>query len=424
MRILVVGGGGREHAIGHALSRSRHQPELHFAPGNPGTALLGENAALGAEDVAGLAAWSRANRPDLVVVGPEAPLVAGLADELESLGVPVFGPVREGARLEGSKDFTKNLLLENGVPTAKSATFTDFDAALSYLRSRGAPIVVKADGLAAGKGVTVCLSLPEAETALDEAMNRRVFGEAGAKVVLEEYLEGEEASVLAFSDGETVIPMQSAQDHKRVFDSDQGPNTGGMGAYSPAPVLTKALEEEVLERILKPTLSGLRKRGIVYRGVLYAGLMITKQGPKVIEYNCRFGDPETEVVLPRLRTDLVDVCLACARDGLGGTRLEWDPRACAGVVMASGGYPGPYPKGRVIEGLDEAAKVEGAFVYHAGTAEKDGRIVTAGGRVLCVTGMGDGLKEAVDRAYRATACVRFEGAHFRRDIAWRALARG
>jgi len=421
MKILVVGGGGREHAIGHALSRSRHRPELFFAPGNPGTALLGLNVSIGAEDIPGLLAWVKANRPDLVVAGPEAPLVLGLSDEVGGLGIPVFGPVKAGARLEASKDFTKTLLIESGVPTAGSATFTEHAAALSYLREKGAPVVVKADGLAAGKGVTVCLDLSSAEQALDEAMNRRVFGEAGSKVVIEEYLEGEEASILAFTDGETVIPMQSAQDHKRVFDGDQGPNTGGMGAYSPAPIMTTDLEGEVLERILNPTLAGLRRRGIAYRGVLYAGLMITRSGPQVIEYNCRFGDPETEVVLPRLKTDLVDICMACSRDGLTGTRLDWDSRACAGVVMASAGYPGSYGKGRVIEGLDEAGRVKDAWIYHAGTTVRDGKTLTAGGRVLCVTGMGSGIREAVARAYEAVALIRFEGAHYRKDIAWRAV---
>lgn len=423
MRILVVGGGGREHAIGHALARSRHKPELYFAPGNPGTAQLGRNVPVGAEDVPALIVWAKANAPDLVVVGPEAPLVLGLADGILRLGIPVFGPTRDGAQVEASKDFTKRLLLENGIPTARAATFTEHERALVYLREQGVPIVVKADGLAAGKGVTVCMDLAEAERALDEAMNRRVFGEAGAKVVLEECLEGEEASVLAFTDGETIVPMQSAQDHKRVFDGDQGPNTGGMGAYSPAPVLTADLEREVLEKILKPTLAGLCARGIVYRGVLYAGLMITRQGPKVIEYNCRFGDPETEVVLPRLKTDLVDVCLACAQGSLAGVRLEWDPRCCAGVILASPGYPGSYPKGNPIDGLDEAARVKDSFVYHAGTALKDGRVVTSGGRVLCVTGTGDTVRDAVDRAYEAASCIRFEGAHFRKDIGWRAIER-
>jgi phosphoribosylamine--glycine ligase len=322
--------------------------------------------------------------------------------------------------MEGSKDFTKKILLANNIPTAKSTTFTDYEGALSYVRSNGAPIVIKADGLAAGKGVTVCETVAQAEAALEESMNKKVFGAAGNKVVIEEFLEGEEASILAFVDGESIIPMVSAQDHKRVFDGDTGPNTGGMGAYSPAPVITEKLTAEILEKILKPTVAALKKMGITYKGVLYAGLMITKEGPKVIEYNCRFGDPETQVVLPRLKTDFVNICMAVAQGKLSHLKIEWDERPAACVVMASEGYPGNYPKGKVITGLAEAKKKSNVSVFHAGTALKDGKVVTSGGRVLCVTGVGKNIKEALENAYSGVKEIRFDGAHYRKDIGWRA----
>jgi phosphoribosylamine---glycine ligase len=421
--ILVVGGGGREHAICAALAKSARKPHLFCAPGNAGIASLAECLPIPAEDIPGIVRWCRERRPGLVVIGPEVPLCLGLADELLKEGLQVFGPTKDGAQLEGSKDFTKRLLLENGIPTARAETFTEYEKALAYVRSQGAPIVVKADGLAAGKGVTVCETLDQAQKALEESMGRKVFGEAGTKVVIEECLVGEEASVLAFVDGESIVPMPGAQDHKRVFEGDQGPNTGGMGAYSPTPVVTPALEAEILEKILKPTLSGLKKRGITYKGVLYAGLMVTENGPQVIEFNCRFGDPETQVVLPRLKTDLVNICMAVAQGKLSHLKVEWDERAAACVVLASQGYPGLYPKGKAIEGLEKAAGVEDAFVYHAGTAFAGGKVVTAGGRVLAVTGLGDTIRQALRKAYEAAALIRFEGAHYRRDIGWRAVAR-
>jgi phosphoribosylamine--glycine ligase len=311
--------------------------------------------------------------------------------------------------------------LDNGIPTAKAQTFTDYKKALAYLRSQGAPIVVKADGLAAGKGVTVCETLAQAEAALEESMKKKVFGEAGSKVVIEEFLEGEEASILAFVDGETIIPMVSAQDHKRVFDGDEGPNTGGMGAYSPAPVVTDHLNSVILEKILKPTVEALKRMGIVYKGVLYAGLMITREGPKVIEYNCRFGDPETQVVLPRLKTDFVNVCMAVAQGKLSHLKIEWDERPAACVVMASKGYPGSYPKGIEIKGLEKAGQNPDTYVFHAGTSGQGGKVVTSGGRVLCVTGMGSTIRQALQKAYQTVGEIQFDGAHYRKDIGWRAL---
>ncbi len=423
MNILVIGGGGREHAICWALAKSSRKPKLFCAPGNAGIAELAECVPISAEDIPALVSWVKDHKPNLVMVGPEVPLALGLADDLLKLGVMVVGPVKAGAEMEASKDFTKQLLLENHIPTAKSGTFTDYEKALEYLKAQGAPIVVKADGLAAGKGVTVCETLEQAQTALKEAFLDKVFGEAGSKVVIEEFLKGEEASLLAFVDGETIVPMVSAQDHKRALDGDQGPNTGGMGAYSPAPVVTAKLEAEILEKILKPTVEALKKRGIIYRGILYAGLMITSEGPKVIEYNCRFGDPETQVLLPRLKTDLVNILMAVAQGKLSHLKVEWDERPAACVVMASGGYPGSYDKGKVIRGLAEASQVKDAVVFHSGTALKDGQVVTAGGRVLCVTGLGITIQEAIHKAYEAVGHLSFEGAHYRKDIGWRAINR-
>jgi phosphoribosylamine--glycine ligase len=423
MDILVVGSGGREHAICWALSKSRHKPKIYCAPGNAGIFPLAEMVDIKAENITGLVAWAKIHKPELVVIGPEIPLALGLADELLKAGILVFGPTKDGARMEASKDFTKQLLLSHRIPTAQAATFTDPAEALRYLKKQKAPIVVKADGLAAGKGVTVCETIAQAELAVEEAMNKKAFGEAGAKIVIEEFLEGEEASILAFADGETIVPMVSAQDHKRVFDGDQGPNTGGMGAYSPAPVVTPAMNQWILENILKPTVDALRQKDIVYKGVLYAGLMMTADGPKVIEYNCRFGDPETQVVLPRLKTDFVEVCLAVAKGELKKINIDWDERPAACVVMASQGYPGSYPKGKTIEGLEKAAQYPDTCVFHAGTAKENGKIVSAGGRVLCVTGIGDTIEKAIEKAYQGVRSISFEGAHYRKDIGWRALNR-
>lgn len=423
MDILVVGSGGREHAICWALAKSTRKPKIYCAPGNAGIAQIAECVDILADDIPGLVEWVERHEPKLVVIGPEVPLSLGLADELVKRKFLVFGPVKAGAELEASKTFTKNLLVDNHIPTAKAVDFTSYKKALAYIRQEGAPIVIKADGLAAGKGVTVCETLAQAEQALKEVMQKKIFGKAGSRVLIEECLVGEEASVLAFVDGETIVPMVSAQDHKRVFDGDQGPNTGGMGAYSPAPVVTKKMDKEILETILKPTVAALHRMGITYRGVLYAGLMITPEGPKVIEYNCRFGDPETQVVLPRLKTDFVNVCMAVAQGKLSHLKIEWDDRPAASVVMAAKGYPGSYPKGQVITGLEKAEESPDSMVFHAGTTLHNGEVTTNGGRVLCVTGVGTTIEKAVQRAYKTLGLIHFEGAHFRKDIAWRALNR-
>ncbi len=424
VKILIVGGGGREHALAWRLAHDTERHELLCAPGNAGTARCARNVAVSAEDIQALTRLAREEKPDLVVVGPEAPLCAGLADALRPHGIRVFGPTREGARLEGSKAFCKELLEAAGVPTARAARFGEPAAARQWVRDHGVPVVVKADGLAAGKGVTVCTTLEQAEQAIDDALVRRVFGPAGDTILLEEFLEGEEASVLALLDGERWALLPSAQDHKRVFDGDQGPNTGGMGAYSPAPVVTEEVRERVAREVFAPLVKELQRRGIEYRGVLYAGLMITADGPKVLEFNCRFGDPETQAILPRWQGPFAERLLECAEGRLRPEQLAWRPDACVCVVIAAGGYPGPYAKGSVIHGLDEAEKLDRVVVFHAGTALRDGQVVTAGGRVLGVTALGGDIPEAIRRAYEAVGKISFEGMHYRRDIGARALQRG
>jgi phosphoribosylamine--glycine ligase len=423
MKILVIGSGGREHAIAWRLAQDDPASEIFCAPGNAGTAALGTNLPIAATDLDGLAGWAREHRPGLTVVGPEAPLCAGLADRFSALGLAAFGPCRAAARLEGSKSFCKDVLCAAGVPTARAEAFTSLDAALAGLDRFSLPVVVKADGLAAGKGVIPCFRREEAETALRDILDGHAFGAAGATVLVEEFLEGEEASILALVDGKDFVLLPSSQDHKRVFDGDEGPNTGGMGAYSPAPVVTPELEERVRREILAPTLAELARRGIPYKGVLYAGLMITADGPKVLEYNCRFGDPETEAVLPRLAVPLLPLLKACCDGTLLQAPFAIRPEPCVTVVMASEGYPGPYPAGLPISGLADAEEEPGVIVFHAGTALEDGRVVTAGGRVLGVTALAPGLQEAVAKAYRACAKIHFDGAHRRSDIAGRALAR-
>ena len=421
MKILVVGGGGREHALAWKLAQDSSQPEVFCAPGNAGTASIAQNLAIGAEDIDGLVNWAQENRPDLTVVGPEVPLCNGLADRLQSEGLKVFGPVKAAAQLEGSKVFSAEVMDAAGVPRAKSRVFSDAAEAVAYVRSEGAPIVIKAEGLAAGKGVTVCETVEQAEQAIEEALVGGVFGDAGARILIEECLVGQEASILALVDGEHVVMLASSQDHKRAFDGDCGPNTGGMGAYSPAPLVTDEMWPQIREQVFERTLKELNRRGITFKGVLYAGLMITAEGIKVLEFNVRFGDPETQVVLPRIKGDLLPAFMACVDGNLSEDMIEWRDEHSVTVVMASGGYPGSYEKGKVISGLDEAGASEGVTVFHAGTALKDGKVVTSGGRVLAVTALGDDLRQAVDRAYAAVREISFEGAFYRKDIAAKAL---
>ncbi len=421
MRVLVIGGGGREHALVWKLSQSPLLTKLYCAPGNAGIAEVAEIVAIAADDIKALVAFARAEKIDLIVPGPELPLTLGIADALEGHGLRCFGPVAAAARLEGSKAFTKDLLSECGIPTGFYSTFTDPDEARRYVREVGAPIVVKADGLAAGKGVLLCSTVEEAEDAIDRTMRSRVFGSAGDKVVVEEFLEGEEASFMAVTDGQTVLPLASSQDHKRALDGDRGPNTGGMGAYSPAPVVTAELHEQVMAEVMRPVVTGLADRGIRYRGVLYAGLMVTREGPKVLEFNVRFGDPECQAILMRLRGDLLEMMNATVDGELSTLSPQWDERPAVCVVMAAEGYPGNYEKGRVISGLEDLREWSDGVVFHAGTATDEGRVVTAGGRVLGVTAIGSDIDAAVGEAYRAVDAIRWEGVHFRRDIAHRAL---
>ncbi len=425
MNILLIGSGGREHALAWKLSASPKLGHLWVAPGNAGTARLGPNVvnvAIGAEDVKALVAFAAEKRVDLVVVGPEAPLAAGLADALRTAGVAVFGPNQAAAEIESSKAFSKDFMARHGIPTARYGVFRSHDDALKYLLGIDHPVVIKASGLAAGKGVIVPDCADDAEAALRQIMLDREFGSAGDEVVIEERLTGPEVSVLAFSDGETVRVMPPAQDHKRVGDGDTGLNTGGMGAYAPAPIATSAFLEDVSHNVLQRAVDGMREEGRRFVGVLYAGLMLTPDGPRVLEYNARFGDPETQVILPLLETDLVDVLDACANGRLGEIDLVWRSGAAACVVMASEGYPGAYPKGRPVTGLD--SEFDAAYVFHAGTAEREGQVVTAGGRVLAVSGWGADIAAALARAYAAVSGVSFEGAHFRHDIGWRALQTG
>jgi phosphoribosylamine--glycine ligase len=422
MNILLLGSGGREHALAWKMAASPLADQLYCAPGNAGIAREAECVALDIADHGALIAFCRTRRIDLVVVGPEAPLCAGIVDDLEAAGIKAFGPTRAAARLEGSKGFTKDLCRANGIPTATYERFRAADPAKTYLRARGAPIVVKADGLAAGKGVVVAQTVAEAEAAVD-MMFGGGLGEAGGEVVIEEFLTGEEASFFALCDGETAIALATAQDHKRAFDGDQGPNTGGMGAYSPAPNIDDAVSARVMAEIITPTLRAMLAMGAPYKGVLYAGLMITAEGPKLIEYNVRFGDPETQVLMLRLMSDLVPALLA-SRDGqLKSFDLRWYPDPALTVVMAAKGYPGEFARGSVIEGLDDAAKVEGVEIFHAGTKADGPRILANGGRVLNVSAIGKTVREAQARAYEAIARIRWPEGFYRHDIGWRAVER-
>ncbi len=419
MNILVVGGGGREHAIVWKLAQSPKVEKVYCAPGNAGIAQIAECVPISVMEIDKLAQFAVENKIDLTFVGPEDPLLGGIVDVFEERGLAVFGPKKNAALIEGSKTFAKDLMKKYNIPTAKYESFDTYEEALTYVRKEGAPIVVKADGLAAGKGVTVALTLEEAEEALRQIMKDEVFGSAGARVVIEEFLQGEEMTLLSFVDGTTVKPMVPSQDHKPVYDEDKGPNTGGMGTYSPVPHMPASLVEQIIQNIVNPTAEAMVKEGSPFRGILYTGLIITKDGPKVIEYNARFGDPETQVVLPRLDTDLVDILIAGATGELEKLDVQWKKEAAVCVIMASGGYPGPYEKGKEIKGLDQVG--EEAIVFHAGTELKNGQVVTNGGRVLAVTSIGSTVQEARDKAYQAVQKISFEGAHYRSDIAQKAL---
>ena len=425
MNVLVIGGGGREHALAFKAAQSSDVSTVFVAPGNAGTATEPklENVAIDVNDIAGLVSFAQGNDVELTIVGPEAPLVAGVVDAFTNAGLMIFGPTQAAAQLEGSKAFTKDFLARHNIPTAEYQNFTEIDPAIAYVREKGAPIVVKADGLAAGKGVIVAMTLEEAEDAIRDMLAGNAFGEAGSRVVIEEFLDGEEASFIVMVDGKNVLPFATSQDHKRAADGDKGPNTGGMGAYSPAPVVTPDIHDRIMQEVIMPTVNGMAAEGNDYVGFLYAGLMIMADGtPKVIEYNCRFGDPETQPIMLRLQSDLVALCLKACKGELAGTHIDFDPRASVGVVLAAGGYPGDYAKGKVINGLDDAAKLDGK-VFHAGTALNGDDVVTSGGRVLCATALGNSVTEAQQQAYVLTKAIDWEDVYYRNDIAYRAIAR-
>lgn len=427
MKILVVGSGGREHALVWKIAQSKLAKKIFCAPGNGGISELAECVPIKADDVSGLLAFAKKEKIDLTVVGPEVALAKGICDEFRLSGLKIFGPDKKAAQLEASKVFSKELMAKYDVPTANFKVFDDPDAAKKYIDKHGAPCVVKADGLAQGKGVVVAKTVTEAKQAVTAMMQEKIFGSSGAKIIIEDCLEGQEASILVLTDLKKVIFLASAQDHKRVFDADKGPNTGGMGAYSPAPVVTPELLKIISEKIINRTIYGLVKEGMDYRGVLYAGVMLTKDGPKTLEFNVRFGDPETQAILPRLKSDLLEVMLAVAQGRLSAyDDLEWETQACVCVVCASGGYPGEYQTDKEITGLKEAAKLTDVVVFHAGTkrgTRDEGRetILTNGGRVLGVTGCGATIKDAIDKTYQAVAKIKFEGIHYRKDIGNRAL---
>lgn len=426
MRVLIIGSGGREHALGWKVAQNPNVETVFIAPGNAGTALEPklENVNISVESISELVAFANQKQIELTIVGPEVPLVLGVVDAFREAGLPIFGPTQAAAQLEGSKAFTKDFLARHQIPTAAYANFTEIEPALAYVREQGAPIVVKADGLAAGKGVIVAMTLQEAEDAIKDMLAGNAFGNAGSRVVIEEFLDGEEASFIVMVDGENVLPMATSQDHKRVGDKDTGPNTGGMGAYSPAPVVTAEIHDRVMQEVIYPTVRGMAAEGNPYTGFLYAGLMIDAAGtPKVIEYNCRFGDPETQPIMMRMQSDLVELCFAAIDGKLDQMESKWDPRASIGIVLAAGGYPADYAKGDVISGLTQQ-EVEGEKIFHAGTANNAaGDVVTNGGRVLCATALGNSVSEAQQRAYALAKQVSWNGMFYRNDIGYRAIAR-
>jgi len=426
MKVLVVGQGGREHALVWKIAKSPMVEKVFAAPGNAGIAEepKTECVDIPANDLEALRDFALKEKIDLTVVGPEEPLVKGIVDIFEEAGLTIFGPKKNAAILEGSKAFAKNFMKEMGIPTAEFEVFDDPDSAKAYIKQKGAPIVVKADGLAAGKGSIVCKTVEEALDAVDKIMVERIFGDAGNKVVVEEFMRGEEASFIVITDGENIVPLASSQDHKPVYDNDEGPNTGGMGAYSPAPVVTEKIYEKTMNEIVIPTIKGMKERGVPFKGILYVGLMIIDdEQPKVLEYNVRFGDPEAQPILMRMKSDIVDALMASIEGRLNECEIEYTPEAAVCVVMASGGYPGKYEKGKVIHGLEEVAKMEKVKVFHAGTKKVDGRFVTNGGRVLGVTALGADIKEAIERAYSAVSKITWENVHYRKDIGAKALRR-
>jgi len=425
MKVLIIGGGGREHALAWKAAQADYVETVFVAPGNAGTALDRklENVDIDVADLDALADFAEQQQVGLTIVGPEAPLVSGVVDRFRERSLRIFGPSADAAQLEGSKAFTKDFLARHGIPTAEYRNFTDVEPALTYVRERGAPIVIKADGLAAGKGVIVAMTLAEAESAIRDMLAGNRFGDAGHRVVVEDFLEGEEASFIVMVDGEHVLPMATSQDHKRVGDGDTGPNTGGMGAYSPAPVVTQAVHDRIMAEVIMPTVRGMAAEGNPYTGFLYAGLMIAPDGaPRVIEFNCRFGDPETQPIMMRMKSDLVELCNAAVDGRLHECRSDWDPRASLGVVLAAGGYPDSYAKGQVITGLPET-ETDGEKVFHAGTRLVDGQVLTSGGRVLCATALGDSVTQAQQRAYALAGRIHWQDCFYRRDIGYRAVAR-
>ncbi|ELJ8544970.1 phosphoribosylamine--glycine ligase [Vibrio cholerae] len=425
MQVLIIGSGGREHALAWKVAQNPQVDTIYVAPGNAGTALEHkvQNVNIGITDIPALVAFAQDKAIELTIVGPEVPLVIGVVDAFRAAGLPIFGPTQGAAQLEGSKAFTKDFLARHNIPTAAYANFTEIEPALAYVREKGAPIVVKADGLAAGKGVIIAMTLQEAEDAIQDMLAGNAFGSAGSRVVVEEFLDGEEASFIVMVDGENVLPMATSQDHKRVGDADTGPNTGGMGAYSPAPVVTQDVHDRVMREVIYPTVRGMAAEGNTYTGFLYAGLMIDSTGaPKVIEYNCRFGDPETQPIMMRLQSDLVELCQAAIAGKLDQVESKWDPRASIGVVLAAGGYPGDYTKGEVISGLPTQESA-GQKVFHAGTETQGDQVVTNGGRVLCATALGNTVLEAQQRAYQLADQIHWNGMFCRRDIGYRAIAR-